>query len=59
LIFLTDEFGQESRLIKTFTTSVLEVTDSFNLLLDEFIRFMKSAGFSENEANKIRYVEEE
>lgn len=55
--FYTDEFGQESRLVKTFTPEVLEVTNSFDLLFDEFINFMKATGFSKKEVDKIKYVE--
>jgi|GEM_PF-4083846 len=44
----TDEFNQESIHSKTFTEDALEVTSSMELLVEEFERFIISAGFNEN-----------
>lgn len=54
----TDEFGQESTLSNTFTEDVLETTDAFYLLLDEFKNFLIGAGFSQDTVSKIQIQEE-
>lgn len=53
----TDEFGQESRLIKTFDECVLEDMSSFELLVEEFKLFVRAAGFTN--AEKISITEDE
>jgi len=54
----TDEFGQESRLTKTFTDAVLEHGSYLEFLVDEFKHFMLGAGFSQKTVDKIQIVEE-
>lgn len=44
----TDEFNQKSTQSKTFTEDTLEVTDTMELLVEEFEKFIVSTGFSEN-----------
>lgn len=49
----TDEFGQESRMVKTFDPCVLEVSDTLNFLVDEFKLFLFSQGFSRGLVKKV------
>jgi len=53
----TDEFGQQSRLMKTFEACVLEHQNQFELLVDEFKRFLLCAGFSPKNVDMIQIVE--
>lgn len=53
----TDEFGQESSMVKTFTHEVLEVEDTFYLLVDEFKKFLISSGFSSEHVDQIQIIE--
>lgn len=55
-----DEFGQESRMVKTISTNILhDVITPFALLVDEFKSFMVGAGFLQSQVNKIQFVEDE
>ena len=55
----TDEFGQESRVIKNFTDACLIDRDSLEFLVDEFKLFLIASGFNAEYVNsKIQLVEE-
>lgn len=49
----TDEFGQESRMIKSYNECVLTDQTPMEFLLYEFKCFLLSAGYSEEWVNKI------
>lgn len=53
-----DEFGQESTLNKTFTTDIYEVTPQFELLIEEFKKFLLATGFSVEHVDQVQIVEE-
>lgn len=53
----TDEFGNESRLAKTFTDAVLMDRTDLEFLVDEFKSFLKSMGFTNTDC--IQIIEEE
>lgn len=53
-----DEFGQESRVIKTFTEAVLMDTTPLEFLLEEFKSFLLASGFSNTNVEKIQYIED-
>ena len=53
----TDEFGQESRLIKNVTTAVFLEKNQFEFLVDEFKLFLIALGYSPETVNAIRIVE--
>jgi hypothetical protein len=55
----TNEFGEESRLTKTFTNSVLFDRNEFEFLVEEFKLFMLASGYGESDVNSIKIVEEE
>jgi len=55
----TDEFSQESTMVKTFEDSVFEVTDTFNLLVDNFKSFLSAAGFTQKLIDTIQIQKEE
>lgn len=50
----TDEFGQESTMNKTLEASVLEITDTLDLLVDNFKLFLISSGFLPEQVDKIK-----
>lgn len=54
----TDEFGQESRLIRTFTDAVLVDRSQFEFLVDEFKSFLIAAGYLSEMIDKIQIVED-
>jgi len=41
-----DEFGQESRMIKTFDPCIFQCNKNFKILVEEFKIFMTTLGFS-------------
>jgi hypothetical protein len=53
----TDEFNQESILTKTITDHVLDDIPTFDLLVDEFKKFLLASGFSENSVKQLQIVE--
>ena len=53
----TDEFGQESRLVKTVTTAVFIEKNQFEFLVDEFKLFMIATGYSPETVDAIQIVE--
>ena len=53
----TDEFGQESRLIKTVTTAVFIEKNQFEFLVDEFKLFLISTGYSPETVDAVQIVE--
>ena len=53
----TDEFGQETRLIKNVTTAVFLEKNQFEFLVDEFKLFLIALGYSPETVNAIRIVE--
>ena len=53
----TDEYGQESRLIKTVTTAVFIDKNQFEFLVDEFKHFMIAMGYSPETVDAIQIVE--
>jgi len=55
----TDEFGQISILEKTFTQDTLEITNTFDFLLEEFRCFLLASGFSSCNVDKIQYIDDE
>jgi len=57
--YYKNEFGEESKLEKTFTPDTLDMTSQFDLLVDEFKNFLVGAGFSTEHVDKIKIVEEE
>jgi len=52
----TDEFDQESTLVKTFTEDTLEITGTMELLVEEFEKFVVVTGFREEGFMKERYT---
>jgi len=46
--YYKDEFDQESTLTKTFTDDTLDITGAMELLVEDFERFIVSAGFGED-----------
>jgi hypothetical protein len=52
----TNEFGQESRVIKTYTPYVLQDQTCFDFLVEEFKMFMSAAGFTN--VDKITVIED-
>lgn len=56
--YYKDEFNQTSRLTKTFTDSNIEFVSHFELLLDEFKKFLISSGFSPESVDKIQIIED-
>jgi len=55
----TDEFGQESRITKTFTDAVFMDKTSLEFLVDEFKNFLMGIGLTPETVNKIDIVEDE
>jgi len=53
----TDEFGQETRLIKTTTTAVFIDKNQFEFLVDEFKLFLIASGYSPETVDAIQIVE--
>ena len=53
----TDEFGQETRLIKTTTTAVFSDKNQFEFLVDEFKLFLIASGYSPETVDAIQIVE--
>jgi hypothetical protein len=53
----TDNFGQESRLIKNFSPCVLIDQTHFELLVGEFKSFMRASGFDESLVDTIQIVD--
>lgn len=49
----TDEFNQESRVIKTLTQAVLEGQNTLEMLVNEFKSFLLASGFSNEDVSKI------
>lgn len=54
----TDEFGNESRLTKSFTEGSSMDTD-LSFLVDEFKYFLLGIGFAQNTVDCIQIVEDE
>jgi len=52
-----DEFGQESRLIKTVTTAVFLEKNQFEFLFDEFKNFLLAMEYSPETVDAIQIVE--
>lgn len=50
----TDEFGQENKLSKTFSSVYLE-DGTITFLLDEFKKFLLGAGFALKQVQCIKY----
>ena len=53
----TDEFGQESRLIKSVTTAVFIDKNQFEFLVDEFKLFLIAMGYLPETVEVIQIVE--
>ena len=53
----TDEFGQESRLIKTVTNAVFIDKNQFEFLVDEFKLFLIASGYSPETVDAIQIIE--
>ncbi len=53
-----DEFGQESRLIKTYTDAVFLDQSQFEVLVSEFKLFMLAAGYFQETVNTIQIIED-
>ena len=53
----TDEFGQESRLVKTVTTAVFIEKNQFEFLVDEFKLFLIASGYSPETVDAIQIIE--
>ena len=54
----TDEFGNESRLAKSFTEGSIMGTN-LEFLVDEFKYFLLAAGFGQSTVDCVQIVEEE
>lgn len=55
----TDEFGQQTRLAKTYTDAVLMDQEHIGFLLEEFKMFLQSMGYSYKVVNQIKFVDED
>jgi hypothetical protein len=53
-----DEFGEESRLIKTFTDSIFIEQTTLEFLVNEFKLFLIGAGYSQDQVDEIQIVED-
>jgi len=53
-----DEFGQESRVIKTFTTAIFLDQTQLEFLVSEFKMFLIASGYLPKMVNMIQIVEE-
>ena len=53
----TDEFGQESRLTKSFNESVFVDRTGLEFLVDEFKLFLLVAGYCESNVNSVKIVD--
>ena len=53
----TDEFGQTTKLDKTFNAEILNTISPFELLIDEFKYFLISDGFSQDLVNQIQVID--
>ena len=54
----TDEYGQESRLIKNFKAVVFIDKNQFEFLVDEFKLFLIASGYSPEIVDMIQIVED-
>jgi hypothetical protein len=54
----TDEFGQESHVVKTFTEDYIESIGSFYMLIEEFKLFLAMAGYTRDLVDQIQIVED-
>lgn len=54
----TDEFGQKSEIIKSFSSCIFQDQSAFEFLVGEFKLFMIAAGFSEKSVERIQIIEE-
>jgi hypothetical protein len=54
-----DEFGQESRLVKSFNTCVFEDTTAFELLVTEFKKWLKASGYTDELVDTIHIMTSE
>lgn len=53
----TDEFNQESRVVKNFTGAVLIDRTQFEFLVDEFKLFLLACGHSQETVDMIQIIE--
>jgi hypothetical protein len=54
----TDEFGQETKLEKTFTDAVFLDQSNLEFQLNEFKRFLLAQGHSRENVDKIQFIED-
>jgi len=54
---LIDEFGNDTKLIKETTVDSTENGTDIYFLYEEFVKFLKAAGFGDSTIDKIQYID--